>query len=274
MSRIKAETLPDDIATYPDKFCPTIKAGLLNYLSCLINLGRSYHYAVRFNNASFLGGNEDDQGNALARDSEDLIYVTGHTLSTQGFPTTPGAYDNTSGSSSVGTPVGDAFLCKLDISVPYLVNDTTNRTATTGETCTFNITVGDNIGVKEVADARRFGVRRHTTPTVITGSSLGETQLLTRFAYSELARLNAYAFAGTISLEQRPDLWPGRSVYLVERQKLAYITRVTNEFRTKQAHRTTLTLSYVHHPMQRIGIPWWEASQKQTSAPAIEAILG
>lgn len=122
--------------------------------------------------------------------------------------------------------------------------------------------------------ARRFGIRRHTMPPIQTGSAFGERGLLDRLAYAHLVRLNAFAFAGTVNLEQRPELWGGRSVMLVERQRLGYITRVTNDFRPKQAHKTTLTLGYIHHPMLRIGIPWWEASDKQSAIPEIEGILG
>lgn len=121
--------------------------------------------------------------------------------------------------------------------------------------------------------ARRFGVRRYTMPTVHTKSAAGETDMLTRFAYAGLARVNGYAFSGTVNLEQRPELWPGRSIFLVERQRLAYITKVTNEFKAKQSHRTTLTLAYLHHPLNRIGIPWWEATEGQSTIPRIEAIL-
>jgi len=121
--------------------------------------------------SSFLGGNEEDSINAIAMDGDDLIYVTGHTFSTQGFPTTPGAYDNTSDASTVGDPVGDAFLCKMDISVPYLVNDTSNRTATTGETFTFNLTIADNIGVVEAGVQYWFGEEINSTnlTLVLTG---------------------------------------------------------------------------------------------------------
>jgi hypothetical protein len=121
--------------------------------------------------SSFLGGNEDDSINAIAMDGDDLIYVTGHTFSTQGFPATTGVYDNTSDASKVGTPTGDAFLCKMDISVPYLVNDTSNRTATTGETFTFNLTIADNIGVVTSGVQYWFGEEVNSTnlSLVLTG---------------------------------------------------------------------------------------------------------
>ncbi|MCK4971602.1 MAG: SBBP repeat-containing protein, partial [Thermoplasmata archaeon] len=97
--------------------------------------------------ASYLGGNGKDYGNAVALDGNDTVFITGKTYSTNGFPTTPGVYDNTSDATTSGTPLGDAFLCRLDISYPYLVNDTGHFRATTGETYTFNLTIADNVGI-------------------------------------------------------------------------------------------------------------------------------
>jgi hypothetical protein len=99
--------------------------------------------------ASYLGGNGEDHSNAVALDANDTVYITGKTYSTQGFPTTKGVYDNTSDATTSGVPLGDAFLCRLDISRPYLVNDTSDRIATTGETFTFNLTIADKMGVVE-----------------------------------------------------------------------------------------------------------------------------
>jgi hypothetical protein len=113
--------------------------------------------------ASFLGGNKKDSANAIAMDGDDLVYLTGWTYSTQGFPTTPGAYDNTSDASTGADTSGDAFLCKLDICVPYLVNDSSNKTGTTGEPITFNLTVADNVGVTEVGVQFWFGTEANST---------------------------------------------------------------------------------------------------------------
>ena len=131
--------------TTPDAFQPSSSSGEREaYVLRLDDQGDQVLYA------SYLGGNNNDHANALALDRNDLVYVTGITYSTQGFPTTPGVYDNTSEASTTGLPVGDAFLCKLDISHPYLVNDTSDLYATTGDTYTFNLTIADNVGVAEV----------------------------------------------------------------------------------------------------------------------------
>jgi hypothetical protein len=113
--------------------------------------------------ASYLGGNEDDFGNAVALDADDHLFITGNTFSTVGFPITPDAFDNTSDASTIGTPVGDAFCCKLDISIPYLVYDTSNRTATTGDTYTFNMTIADNSGVAQAGMQYWFGSEDNST---------------------------------------------------------------------------------------------------------------
>lgn len=107
--------------------------------------------------SSFLGGDGHDYGNDLALDEDGLIYVTGTTFSAQGFPATPGAYDNTSNVNTTGEPRGDAFLCKMDISIPYLVANEGNRTATTGDVYTFRLVVADNVGVTGVAVQYWFG---------------------------------------------------------------------------------------------------------------------
>lgn len=133
--------------------------------------------------------------------------------------------------------------------------------------------VSEDIAEEVQRLARRFGIRRQTYPTINSNAAFGDQQLLTRYAYAALVRINAYAYSGTLNLEQRPDLWPGRSAFLVERQKLGYITKVSNEFRPRQTHKTTVTLAYIHHPMQRIGNPWWEATANVTPQPQIEAIL-
>lgn len=123
---------------------------------------------------------------------------------------------------------------------------------------------------------RRYGIRRHTTPVLTTKSVGGETTMLTRFAYAVLLRTNAYAKAGSVSLVQRPEVWVGRSVFLAERQKLGYITRVQNVLNWRQSHQTVLTVAYVHDPAERIGQPWFERTSNEALGDPedVQGILG
>ena len=68
-------------------------------------------------------------------------------------------------------------------------------------------------------------------------------------------------------MHQRPDIWIGKTVYLVEEQKLAYVIGTTNTFNmsAKGAHDTQLSLAYIHHPSELIGIPWQLATENETN---------
>jgi hypothetical protein len=68
--------------------------------------------------STYLGGNNDESGNAIAIDSGGNAYVTGSTDSTD-FPTTPGAFQTVFG----GVP-NDAFVTKLNADGSALVYST------------------------------------------------------------------------------------------------------------------------------------------------------
>jgi hypothetical protein len=72
---------------------------------------------------------------------------------------------------------------------------------------------------------------------------------------------------GTVEMHQRPDIWIGKTVLLVEDQKLAYVVGTVNEYNksSKAPHSTQLSLSYIHHPSTIIGVPWFEATNKGTN---------
>jgi hypothetical protein len=103
---------------------------------------------------------------------------------------------------------------------------------------------------------RRYGVRRHNARALIVGP--GSTNLLTRYALSQMISINAGGRTGTVNLDQRPDIWVGRTVFLVEAQRLGYVVGASNAFNRsgRGPHNTTLTLAHCHHPNERIGVPW------------------
>ncbi len=107
--------------------------------------------------ASLLGGDGDDRGAAVTLDDDGRIYCVGTTSSAKGFPTTPGAYDTTSDVPASGGPPSDAFVFKADISIPFLVSDTSDKKATTGDPFTFNLTVADNVRVESVVLVYVYG---------------------------------------------------------------------------------------------------------------------
>ncbi|QQR65988.1 MAG: SBBP repeat-containing protein [Candidatus Brocadia sp.] len=66
--------------------------------------------------STFLGGSDKERGNAIALDSNDNVFVTGQTLSTN-FPTIAGAYDET----YIG---GDIFISKFNDNLTILLAST------------------------------------------------------------------------------------------------------------------------------------------------------
>ena len=65
---------------------------------------------------TYLGGSNDDAGDAIAVDSAGNVYLTGFTVSNN-FPTTTGAIQTTYGGAGTGQylqPFGDAFVAKLN----------------------------------------------------------------------------------------------------------------------------------------------------------------
>jgi hypothetical protein len=70
--------------------------------------------------ATYLGGDSDDRGYAVAVDAAGNAYVTGQTRSLY-FPATPGAYDTAFTTSNTFGDDGDAFVAKLNASGSALV---------------------------------------------------------------------------------------------------------------------------------------------------------
>lgn len=116
---------------------------------------------------------------------------------------------------------------------------------------------------QEIADYivrlnRRYGVRRHDMQPLPVGTLDGHQKMLDRWALQSLISINSHVRSGTVSLNQRPDLWVGRTIFLVEEQKLAYVVGTVNTFNksARQSHDTQLSLVHIHHPSEFIGIPW------------------
>ncbi|MFC0212487.1 SBBP repeat-containing protein [Paenibacillus chartarius] len=96
-----------DFPTTPDSFEPNIDASSTGFVTKLNAAGSALVYS------SFLGGNGDDQCNAIAVDPFGNANVTGLTNSTD-FPTTPGAFQDTYNEDLPGeTP--DAFLTRFSL---------------------------------------------------------------------------------------------------------------------------------------------------------------
>jgi uncharacterized repeat protein (TIGR01451 family) len=63
--------------------------------------------------ATYLGGSGDEGGQSLAVDSDGNVYIVG-SVDSDGFPTTPGAFQTAFGGGRRGVLSGDAFVAKLN----------------------------------------------------------------------------------------------------------------------------------------------------------------
>jgi hypothetical protein len=137
--------------------------------------------------STYLGGNNEDVGYAIAADASGNAYVAGYTQSTN-FPTTAGAYDTTLGPDSIG-PARDAFVAKLTTTgtrsyatylggnggdVAYgIAVDTSGNASVTGETISTNFptlsAVQPTPGSLNVADA--FVTKLNSTGSALVYST-------------------------------------------------------------------------------------------------------
>lgn len=98
-------------------------------------------------NATFLGGGDDDSGQAIAVDGEGAATITGSTLSA-GFPTTAGAFDR---SYNGGGPYGgDALVAKLAMTPTYAIS---GRVTGAGDLGIQGVVVSAGAGSPAVTDA-------------------------------------------------------------------------------------------------------------------------
>lgn len=101
---------------------------------------------------------------------------------------------------------------------------------------------------------RKFGTRMATGSALLTNTL--NTQLAELLAEGILRRSNATLESATVTLNTRPDLQLGRTMYLAERRRLYYITSITNRLVWGHEFRTTVEGAYGHHPTSPIGDPW------------------
>lgn len=108
---------------------------------------------------------------------------------------------------------------------------------------------------------RRFGLRSVTTQQLLIGkgffSQRVREEILDPFALAVLHMLNSRSKHGQVGLLARPDLMVGKTVWLVERQRIYFITAVNHNLtQVGGQFQTMLTLSYGHDIGDRIPLPW------------------
>lgn len=101
----------------------------------------------------------------------------------------------------------------------------------------------------------RFGIRMLQMAQVLTKSysNLGLSNLL---AETYLRKVNAALDMCEITLNMRPDLQIGRTMYLLERRKLYYITGIQNHLEWGESFETIVEGAYGHNPFNPILDPW------------------
>lgn len=109
---------------------------------------------------------------------------------------------------------------------------------------------------------RRFGVRFRETQMMFLReffSTAPDVQkVLNAFADALLWQINGAAYGGSVGLTSRPDLDVGNNVFLVERQRLLYVTGWDYKYTQGNEASTSLRLSYGHNFRTLIPNPWIE----------------
>jgi hypothetical protein len=102
---------------------------------------------------------------------------------------------------------------------------------------------------------RKFGPRYQVLPTLIS-SEFGGIPLLTAVADGLLRRINHNLENLTLTLNCRPDLQLGRTLYFVERRKLYYITSIQQHYQQGEPLTTVINGQYGHLATDPIGDPF------------------
>lgn len=114
------------------------------------------------------------------------------------------------------------------------------------------------------------GTRIYQTPAII---SKGFSKELPQFfADGILRRMNSNFENCSVELAVRPDLQVARTMYLMERRRLYYITKIQNVLVWGRDHKTVVEGAYGHHPLDPIGDPWRIAMINGTSKTVAETI--
>ncbi|MCK4654070.1 MAG: SBBP repeat-containing protein [Candidatus Cloacimonetes bacterium] len=116
---ITGRTKSDDYPITPNAYDQIFNSGLLSdffeiYVSCLSADLTTLLYST------YLGTHNGDYGDCIILDSNDNVYITGHTRNSD-FPTTPGAYDET---FNTVINAGDAYVSKFDTTLSNLLAST------------------------------------------------------------------------------------------------------------------------------------------------------
>src|SRR6266545_2981284 len=128
--------------------------------------------------STYLGGNNDDEGDAIAVDSSAAAYLTGKTASTN-FPTTTGARHGTYGGGS-----HDAFVAKIGASTATNGTITLTPAGATnvrGTTQTLQATLNDQQGAPISGIAAQFTV---SGPNETSGSATTNASGVASFTYT------------------------------------------------------------------------------------------
>jgi uncharacterized repeat protein (TIGR01451 family) len=115
---VTGSTRSVDYPTTPGAFQTTFAGGASSPSDVFVTKVNNDGTALLY--STYLGGTNSDQAAGIAVDSSGNAYLTGSTSSTA-FPTTPGAFQTV---NALGTPLGDAFITKVNSTGTDLVYST------------------------------------------------------------------------------------------------------------------------------------------------------
>lgn len=102
---------------------------------------------------------------------------------------------------------------------------------------------------------------------IVKGEVHGDLRLLDSYAEGVRKRLSGRRFNGSVSLQMRPDIQLGRTVFHVERGMSYYVSGVSHRYTRGKDFITNLSLEYGRRPHERIGAPWFKLRGIKVSQP-------